>query len=283
MRHVRRGFTLIELVMVVSIISLVIAMLLPAVFRTRERARMLQCSHYLGQLALALHNYHATHRVLPSGCVNETAPVKFGLTTDNHFGWSVQILPQLDEANIWRLFDFKRTSYQQAALTIPLPSTFCCPSSPVTTPVQCYAACHHDSPGPIDVDNSGVLYLNSSLRLKDITDGKAQTLLIGEVVPAQAPGEWYQGTEATLRNPRLPFEESFSINPSMSPSTAADLYAKAAAAGTAVIPQQFGSFHQDGVHFAFCDGNVRYISRVIDDDVLRRLGNRHDGEVVGRF
>lgn len=274
---------MIELLTVVTIILLLVAMLLPAMVRTRETARMFQCRNHLGQIVLALHSYQAAHRVLPSGCVNDTGPVQAGVATDNHFGWIVQILPQLDEANLWRQFDFGRTSYQQGTISVPMTGVLTCPSAPHTTLVNCYAGCHHDSPAPIDVDNDGMLYLNSSLRLTDVTDGKAHTLIVGEIVPAQMTGEWWQGTEATLRNSRLPFEKSASFNRSLSPSYAAEHYAAALAAGTAVIPQQFGSFHADGVQLAFCDGNVRCIARGIDDDVLRRLGNRHDGEVVGRF
>lgn len=280
MRHARRGFTLIELLTVLSIIAFLSAMMIPLVVGCRERARMLQCRNHLGQLVLALHNYHAAHRVLPSGCVNETGPVKWGVTTDNHFGWIVQVLPQLDEANLWQQFDFRRTSYQQGTTTAPMTGVLVCPSAPSSSYVNCYAGCHHDSPAPIDIDNNGVLYLNSSLRLQDITDGKAHTLMIGEIVAVQAPGEWYQGTEATLRNSRLPFEATWSINRGLSPTYTAEHYASE---GKSVPPQPFGSFHADGVHFAFCDGNVRCLSHGVDDNVLRKLGNRHDGEVIGRF
>src|SRR3954454_1772275 len=112
--------------MVVAIIGILIALLLPAVQQAREGARRMQCRNNLCQLALALHNYHAAHRVLPPGCVNETGPVMAGVTTDNHFGWIAQILPQLDEANLWRQFDFRLTSYQQATISRLAPSVLVC-------------------------------------------------------------------------------------------------------------------------------------------------------------
>jgi prepilin-type processing-associated H-X9-DG protein/prepilin-type N-terminal cleavage/methylation domain-containing protein len=283
----RHGFTLLEMLVVVGIIIVLIALLLPAVQQAREAARRLTCSNNVRQLVLAIHNYHAAHRVLPPGSVNETGPVKTGLPTDNHFGWSVQILPQLDEAKLWNQFDFSKTSYQQVA--VPAPSMMYCPSNPMTGAVltagTCYAGCYHDSAAPIDVDNNGLLFLNSSVRRKDIADGQAYTLLVGEHLPATALCEWHQGSEVTLRY--LGGDGIEQYNSSASPITA--YYQRVApdkaqaAAGQPIPPQTFGSVHRGGANFGFADGSVRFVSCDIDDSILRRLGNRRDGDVVGTF
>ncbi len=297
----RPGFTMIELLTVVAIIAVLIALLLPAVQSAREVARRTQCNNNLLQLGIALGNYVSTHEVLPPGVVNNKGPIQ-NVPRGYHFGWAVQILPFLEQKNLYRQFDFRHGLYEGRNVTVQSGrmTTFLCPSSPWAGSTN-YMGCHHDLEAPIDVDNHGVLFLNSHVRYDDITDGPAYTILLGES-RGGASLSWASGTRATLRNTGSSMNEPDPTAPVAASSrrgtgivasrpwgsgysSAAESQAEIQALINAgVLPISFvggfSSYHPFGANFLFCDGSVHFLKQSINPSVYRFLGNRADGELI---
>jgi prepilin-type N-terminal cleavage/methylation domain-containing protein len=154
-----QGFTLIELLVVIAIIAILIALLLPAVQQAREAARRTACKNNLKQLGLALHNYHDVFLRFPLGTFTA---INDDYTDDDGYGWSLMLLPFVDQGNLYNAFPVTATraagfvpihpmplnwqpigSYHQANGTIipggeTVLSVFRCPSStlPPTIPTN---------------------------------------------------------------------------------------------------------------------------------------------------
>jgi prepilin-type N-terminal cleavage/methylation domain-containing protein len=91
-----RGFTLIELVVVIAIIAVLIGLLLPAVQNVREAASRLRCANNLRQLGLAAHHYHDAHQHLPPAVgYYPPAAGAFG-------GYFFHLLPYAEQDNLYR-------------------------------------------------------------------------------------------------------------------------------------------------------------------------------------
>src|SRR5579871_367377 len=101
-RQPRSGFTLIELLVVIAIISVLIALLMPAVQQSREAARRSQCKNNLKQLALAVHNFEEAWKSLPSSRMGP-----------QHATWFVQIFPYVEQSSLYNLWDLADTYYVQ--------------------------------------------------------------------------------------------------------------------------------------------------------------------------
>jgi prepilin-type N-terminal cleavage/methylation domain-containing protein/prepilin-type processing-associated H-X9-DG protein len=290
-RPARQAFTMIELLVVVGIIGVLIGLLLPAVQSTREAARSAQCGNNLLQLGIALGNYATTHRTFPPGSVDAKGPI-LNLPKGYHYGWAVQILPFDGLDTLSHRFDLTRSVYDPVNQTArgAIVSRFLCPSENQLCPMS-YAGCHHDVEAPIDVNNHGVLYLNSRVRYDDIGDGPAYTILLGEITQNEGTLGWASGTRATLRNTgtginghSMAAPPGSATRPGAGAAHPAELTTIAEMAEQGFVPVDFvggfSSHHRMGANFLFCDGSVRRVKEAIDVRIYRLLGHRFDGELI---
>jgi len=215
----RRGYSYIDLIVVLVIGVLVAAFFFPSVQRGRTAARRTQCKNNLKQIGLALHVYHDTYDRFPPGWVQYTG-VEPAYDGTNHWGWGTYLLPGLDQ---WPLYNMMNVGNTNDGMTTALSNPtvlaamqsqlngFRCPSD--TGPqvnanmgfssngdptkgqfvaLSNYVGVHdHHLPVtstlPLDPNSaSGIFSQNSSVRTRDIKDGTSNTFMVGErawVVP----------------------------------------------------------------------------------------------------
>jgi prepilin-type N-terminal cleavage/methylation domain-containing protein/prepilin-type processing-associated H-X9-DG protein len=110
---VRKGFTLVELLVVIAIIAVLIALLLPAVQAAREAARRIQCANHMKQIGLAMMMYHQVNRQLPYQRsfteASDKHPNGKGPGDENHRSWIFACLPFLEQEALYSKMDMNRS------------------------------------------------------------------------------------------------------------------------------------------------------------------------------
>lgn len=145
-RH-RNGFTLVELLVVITIIGMLIALLLPAVQAVRNNAKQTQCLNNMKNIGLAAVAYESSKGQLPGlsqfikqgsknfavfnydGSKNKfvvtTASPNANLDVTPSFSWATLLLPQLERNDIWDQITNPPTA---AGVEIPSVDIFICPA-----------------------------------------------------------------------------------------------------------------------------------------------------------
>ena len=309
----RGGFTLIELLVVIAIVAILSSLLLPAVQRAREAARLTQCKNNLKQIALAVHNYHATYRAFPTAnSAGDGGGIYRGgfFTTLQGGSLFTQILPQLDAGNAFDRYDFDRPNddpYNRAVSGQKIPS-FLCPTAAIPRAVP---GCEDDkgrAPGtyaanvgtrdynpywsfyglPAPELDGPVVYTDAAQNrtsFASLRDGSTNTLLVGETaynLPDYVFGA--RGAADCAGRSRYSFTYWAVPYPGATACTTAYGYNPRDVGGDGVFDpnwtKAFRSDHAGGANFAVCDGSVRFVGDWVDADVLDALATRAGGEVT---
>jgi prepilin-type N-terminal cleavage/methylation domain-containing protein len=292
----RAGFSLLELLVAIAIISIFISLLLPAVQAARMAARRTQNRNNLRQIGLALHAYHDTCLVFPPGFIGVTdgLPDMDGL---NGWCWATLSLPYLEQGNLYKHLNFSLSVTDPTNIAVyqqnPLQAIFRNPNDIgpekftifqddpphgpiVDLPTSNYVgsfgsndpdACDGLPPGNQCLGN-GVLFHNSRVKLRDITDGTSHTFLVGQRRTNRDPAlnpQWFSTWVGVVAGGQKDFLRVVAVadHPPNDPVAHFD---------------DFSSIYEPGAHFAYADGSVSFISDQIDKTIYIGLATRDGGE-----
>ncbi|WDQ17953.1 DUF1559 domain-containing protein [Rhodopirellula sp. P2] len=308
----RHGFTLVELLVVITIIGVLIALLLPAVQSVREAARQTKCRNRIRQIALASQNYESIFRDLP-GYSGEVPPylVDFDRRRqyDRRFNggnWMVQAMALMEQADlapplakIGAALTIEPTDRVQQHVQAAI-ATFHCPTRrdadayPLLEPYLSrygesggrtdYAMCG----GPatvneiddriIESQHDGVWRLGGRTRLSRVFDGLSHTYLVGEKAM-----DSLKYTTGDCYGDRAPLAGYTGI------PTTTHSYVRFAARqpgldqpDNCLACHDFGSAHPHGWNAAMVDGSVKMLTYT-QDITLHRAAASIDGREIPTY
>jgi prepilin-type N-terminal cleavage/methylation domain-containing protein len=304
----RRGFTIVELLVGIAIVGVLIALILPAVQSAREAARRTQCSNSLKQIGLALANYHDVHRIFPPSSIRPPGFVDNGRDSPRST-WAIAILPMMDQSPLFDAFDPTldlTSSVQEVVRTTTVPAYVCPTDDGNEVPFQSllgveyargnYAANYGSGSWGEEFwqldEYRGVMGQNQAVRIAHIRDGSSNTVAVAEVraQPSlldnrgvwafHSPGASSLGLDCDTYCRGINGDPGSDWIPYCDPIAGGLNCQFQNDASSNAGPR---SQHRQGAYHLFCDGSTRFLGDSMSTEVLRRLYASADGEVVEGF
>jgi prepilin-type processing-associated H-X9-DG protein/prepilin-type N-terminal cleavage/methylation domain-containing protein len=283
-----RAFTVLELLVAITIFGLLVGLIVPALMSARESTRRMQCCSNMREIGLAIQQYHDSTNRLPAAWTS---------TSDGNSGysWSVAILPFLEELAL----------HKQVHVTLPITAIqndksrstdlpiMRCPSdisdptfellSEHAAPITPRAAGGNSSTsgvaaplvrlpianyqgvfGTLEADDTlpppagdGAIISDRRLRYSDLQRGQSHTLIVGERTAAMVPSTWlgvdFRGEDAACR-----MVGSAITSPNCEVCDECE----------------YASRHSGGANFVWADGHVTLVASDIDSGEYQRLAMR---------
>jgi type II secretory pathway pseudopilin PulG len=295
----RPAFTLFQLLVVLAVLAILLALLLPAVQKVREAAARVQSQNNMKQIGIACHNYESTYGLFPPGL------------DDKHYSAATKLLPYIEQDNLYKAIDLKKGSDDKAnaeARAVVI-KTFLSPLDPVLAVGPDAGATNYlfnaGAKYPLK-DNDGLFYLDSKIKLADITDGTSNTLLTGETLKGaggpRTVQRQYVGLPAaalaglTEESGVKDFTDGKNVRADRCAAWIDGRFLQGTFTGTRVLNDPrpdvscggagglsgLRSF-RDYTNIGMADGSVRIIHKGVKLEVWKNLASRNDGNPIPEF
>ena len=288
---------MVEVLVVIGIISVLVALMLPAVQISRAAARTTECRNKLRQIALATLNFESNHKRLPVGKDSVQTNVR-----RLERSWLVPLLPFLEQESLYKTSEeaygsmpSPYISYHHTPL-ITAVGAFACPedsrvaytqmSSTLGEPVGLTS--YIGVSGLRYRDQLGVLTFDEEVRLADVPDGTSNTLLCGERPPSNDfnYGWWYAGqgqdgsgsVDMIMGLRELVAAQNLSGTIQRYKCSEKDGHFQPGQVDRDCDCLHFWSLHHGGTHFALVDGSVHFFAYG-SRDVLEQMATKAGNEV----
>ena len=294
----RPGWTLVETLVSMGIISLLLGILLPAVQNVRESAARAKCADRMRQIGIALHAYEGVHGHLPAG---PYARFPSPVPPEKPLSWMALILPQMGETALYAesvsacILDtdsHHNPPHVGFATTV---GGYVCPDDAITAPqtdrwgrtaaFTSYlgvggAMLPHRTRGLM-----GAFGEESAGKLSEVTDGTSSTVMVGERPPPDSlqAGWWYSRFFGSSVGPVGPnnFMEfglyTFAVS---DPTCLADDHNFGPGRQDNPCDRfHFWSLHPGGGNWLFADASVRFLAYSANS-IMPALATRAGGETV---